>query len=302
MKKNLFIGLVALVSLVLGATGFAQTSQGAASGALGTTPAAGPRMNAFMVDKVIGSKVMNLQGEPLGKIADLVVDVDTGRILYAILESGGFLGFGEKRFPVPWASLAALPLEGTFFLNQTKAQLEKAPAFDKTKLPDVGDLQWGAGILKHYGVPGYEPAGPMGYGYGYGGYGGHYGSPMFPGPRREDPYQKLFDAKTMKTISGQIIKVDRVPEPGFGMEMRLTVLIDKKEVLPVYLGPTGYIELPGQPTHLLLGDTVTVSGSRVTRGGEAFLIATTVTHGTDVLRLRDKDGNPEWIGWKTPSK
>ena len=149
MKKYLLIGLVALVSLVLGTTGFAQTSQGAASGAPGSHPAAGPRMNAFLVDKIIGSKVMNLQGEPLGKIDDLVVDVDTGRILYAILESGGFLGIGTKLFPVPWGTLAALPLEGTFFLNQTKDQLAKAPAFEKKNLPDVGDMQWGEGIFRY---------------------------------------------------------------------------------------------------------------------------------------------------------
>jgi hypothetical protein len=42
-----------------------------------------------------------------------------------------------------------------------------------------------------------------------------------------------------------------------------------------------------------------VTGSQVTDRGEPFLIATTVTRGKDVLRLRDKDGNPEWIGWKT---
>jgi sporulation protein YlmC with PRC-barrel domain len=293
MKRHLGIVLVALVSLVLGTNGFAQESQGSARGAMRSNPAADPRINAFMVDRVIGSKVMNLQGEPLGKIADLVVDVDTGRILYAILESGGFLGIGEKLFPVPWASLGALPLEGTFFLNQNKAQMDKAPAFDKKNLPDLGDMQWGEGILRHYGVLGYEQGGPMGYDYGYGGYS------MYPGPReREDPYRTVFDAKTIQTITGQVIKIERLRATRVGMEMRLTVLIDKKEVLPVYLGPPWYIEVPGQPAHFLLGDTVTVSGSHATRGGESFLIAMTVTHGKDVLLLRDKDGNPEWVGWK----
>jgi hypothetical protein len=45
-----------------------------------------------------------------------------------------------------------------------------------------------------------------------------------------------------------------------------------------------------------------VTGSQVTDRGEPFLIATTVTRGKDVLRLRDKDGNPEWNGWKQPSE
>jgi hypothetical protein len=152
-------------------------------------------------------------------------------------------------------------------------------------------MQWGEGILTHYGVrPGYEP-GFTGYGY-----------PMYPGPGREDPYKKLFDPKTMKTISGQVIKVDQVPEPGFGMEMRLTVLSDKKEILPVYLGPAFYVGGVERARHFLLGDPVTVTGSQVTVSGEPFLIATTVTRGKDVLRLRDKDGNPEWNGWKQPSE
>ena len=116
------------------------------------------------------------------------------------------------------------------------------------------------------------------------------------------PYKTVFDAKTIKTITGQVIKVERIPERGVGMEMRLTVLIDKKEILPVYLGPAWYIEVPGPPTHLLLGDMVTVSGSHVTRSGESFMIATTVTRGKEVLRLRDKDGIPAWVGWKQPSE
>ena len=131
-----------------------------------------------MVEKIIGSKVINLKGEMLGKIENLVVDIDTGRIVYAVLESGGFLGIGDKLLPVPWESLAALPSEGIFFLNQSKEQMEKAPAFDKSNLPNMADMNWGEGIFKHYGVPGYEQWGPTGYGYGYGyGYGGYFGDP-----------------------------------------------------------------------------------------------------------------------------
>lgn len=121
---------------------------------------------------------------------------------------------------------------------------------------------------------------------------------MRPGAGREEPYKKIFDSKTIKTISGQVIKVDRVPEPGYGMEMRLTVFIDKKEVLPVYLGPAFYIEGAEQAKHFKIGDEVTVTGSQVTVRGEPFMLATTVKRGNDVLRLRDMDGNPEWIGWK----
>jgi len=301
MRRHLIIILLAIVGLFLGTNGFTQEKKGPGVGAIDNKTAEGQRINAFMVERIIGSTVINVKGETLGKIEDLVVDIDTGRIVYAILESGGFLGMGDKLLPVPWASLAALPSEGIFFLNQSKEQMEKAPAFDKKNLPNMGDMHWGEGIFKHYGAPGYEQQGPtgMGYGYGYSGYSYHYGG--YPGPVREDPYKKIFDSKTIKTISGQVIKVDQVLEPGFGMEIRLTVFIDKKEVLSVYLGPAFYIVGSELAKNFKIGDQVTATGSQVTVRGEPFMIATTVKRGNELLRLRDKDGTPEWVGWKKTS-
>ena len=95
MKKHLIIILLAIVGLFLGMNGFTQEKKGPEKGDTGSKSAEGEQINAFMVDKIIGSKVINLKGETLGKIEDLVVDIDTGRILYAVLDSGGFLGIGE---------------------------------------------------------------------------------------------------------------------------------------------------------------------------------------------------------------
>jgi sporulation protein YlmC with PRC-barrel domain len=292
MRRHPAIILLVIVGLFLGSNGFTQEKEGPGIGdAVGKT-VEGQQNNAFMVKKIIGSKVINVKGETLGKVEDLVLDIDTGKIVFVVLDSGGFLGIGDKLLPIPWKSLAALPSEGIFFLNQSKEQMEKAPAFDKDKLPNMADMRWGEDIFKHYGIPGYEQWRPIGMDYGnsYPTYG-----------YREDPYKSIFDPKTIKTISGQVIKVDQVPEPGFGMEIRLTVLIDKKEVLPVYLGPAFYIVGPGQTKYLKLGDMVTVSGSQVTDRGEPFMLATIVELGNEFLRLRDKDGNPEWVGWKKKS-
>ena len=304
MRRHLIIVLLAMVGLFLGTNGFAQEKKGPGAGDIASKQAEGQQINAFMVEKIIGSKVINLKGETIGKIENLVVDIDTGRIVYAVLESGGFWGVGDKLFPVPWKSLAALPSEGIFFLNQSKEQMEKAPAFDKKNLPNMGDMRWGANVFKYYGAPpGYAQMGPPDYDYGYydyyeSNYPSSPGLGINPAPRTEDPYKKIFDSKTIKTISGQVIKIDQVPEFGFGLQMRLTVFIDKSEILPVYLGPAFYIVGPWQTKHFILGDKVTVSGSRVTVRGESLMIATTVKRGNEVLRLRDKDGIPGWIGWK----
>ena len=303
MRRHFVIVLLAVIGIFIGTNGFTQGDQGLDKSTTGKNAPENKRINAFMVDRIIGSNVINMKGELLGKIADLVLDIDTGRILYVIVESGGFLGIGDKLLPVPWESLAALPSEGLFFLDQSKEQMAKAPAFEKNKLPDIADANWGEGIFKHYGVSGYEPRGAMDYRYrsGYeddGGYNENFGYPTHHVPGREARHEKLFDPKTIKTITGQVIKVDQVPETGFGMEMQLTVFSDKKEVLPVYLGPAYYIVGSEQDRFFQIGDKVTVTGSQVTGHGEPFMLATTVNRENETLRLRDKDGSPEWIGWK----
>jgi sporulation protein YlmC with PRC-barrel domain len=307
MKRQRIIIFFIVVGLFLGTNGFAQETKGAGVADIVSKTEGDQHINAFMVEKIIGSKVINLKGEVLGKIENLIVDIDTGKIIYAVLESGGFLGIGEKLFPIPWNSLAALPSEGIFFLNQSKEQMKKAPAFDKNDIPNMGDVHWGANIFKYYGAPaGYAHLEPREYNYGYYEY---YDSnyPISPGlgvkPARSmrDPYKKIFDSKTIKTISGQVIKIDQVPEFGFGLQMRLTVFIDKNEILPVYLGPAYYLVGPWQAKHLKLGDKVTVTGSQVIVSGEALMIATTVKQENEILRLRDKEGIAEWIGWKKTS-
>ncbi len=308
MKRHLIIVLLAIVCLFLGTTGFTQEKKGPGAGDTAGKTVEGQSINAFMVEKIIGSKVVNLKGETLGKIENLVVDIDTGRIVYAVLESGGFLGIGDKLLPVPWASLAALPSEGIFFLNESKEQMAKAPAFYRKNVPNMGDMGWGADVFKYYGAPAsYAQEAPLGLGDGYGDDYGEYYSPTYPisrglgihpTPGTGDPYKKLFDPKTIKTISGEVIKIDQVPEFGFGLQMRLTVFIDKKEILPVYLGPAYYIVGPWQAKQFKSGDKVTVSGSQVTLSGEPLMIATTVKLDNEVLQLRDKNGIPGWIGWK----
>jgi sporulation protein YlmC with PRC-barrel domain len=99
--------LLAVVGLTLGTNGFTQEKKGPGVKVTTIKTAEDQQINAFPVEKIIGSKVINLKGETLGKIENLVVDVDTGRIVYALLESDGFLDIGDKLFPVPWGSLAA---------------------------------------------------------------------------------------------------------------------------------------------------------------------------------------------------
>lgn len=98
-----------------------------------------------------GDRVRNSAGEDLGKIEELMIDVPTGRVAYAVLSFGGFLGMGNKLFAVPWDALTVDEDQHEFILNVDKQKLESAPGFDKDHWPDMADPAWGTQIYEHYG-------------------------------------------------------------------------------------------------------------------------------------------------------
>jgi len=93
---------------------------------------------------------MNLAGEDLGKIEDLIVDATSGSTVYAVLSFGGFLGMGDKLFALPWASLTVDAMENRVILDVDKDLLKRAPGFDKDQWPDMADRTWGSGIYTYY--------------------------------------------------------------------------------------------------------------------------------------------------------
>ena len=115
---------------------------------------------------VIGSSVVNTKNEDLGKIEDLVLDAGAGRIAYAVLSFGGFLGMGDKYFAIPWNAFRFDLTEKRAVLNVDKKLLESAPGFDKDNWPNMADSTWGTGIYKHYGYAPYweDVSGPTGTG------------------------------------------------------------------------------------------------------------------------------------------
>lgn len=99
---------------------------------------------------ITGDGVVNRAEEDLGKIEDLVIDIESGRIAYAVLSFGGFLGMGDKLFALPWGSLQLDSAKHRFILDVTKETLESAPGFDKDDWPNMGDRTWGKSIYSHY--------------------------------------------------------------------------------------------------------------------------------------------------------
>lgn len=100
-----------------------------------------------------GDKVVNTAGEDLGKIEELMIDLRDGRIAYAVLSFGGFLGLGNKLFAIPWSALSLRVHEHAFVLDIPKEVLEKAEGFDKDNWP-VTNREW---LASMYGYYGYQP-------------------------------------------------------------------------------------------------------------------------------------------------
>ena len=103
--------------------------------------------------KVIGEAVINRQQETLGKVHELVLEAESGRIAYAVLSFGGFMGMGNKLFALPWKALEFSPTEMKLVLNVDKEKLTNAPGFDKENWPDFADRTWGKTIHSYYGYP-----------------------------------------------------------------------------------------------------------------------------------------------------
>lgn len=98
-----------------------------------------------------GNTVRNPAGEDLGKIDEIMLDIPSGRVAYAVLSFGGVLRMGNKLFAVPWSVLKVDEDEKCFVLDVDKRTLESAPGFDKDNWPDMADASWGEQLFQHYG-------------------------------------------------------------------------------------------------------------------------------------------------------
>ena len=103
---------------------------------------------------MIGDNVVNAEGEDLGEVKEVMLDLDAGQVAYVVISFGGFLGLGEKLFAFPWGALRLDPDQEVFVLNVEREQLEEAPGFDEDNWPKTEDRDYVMRIYKYYS---YEP-------------------------------------------------------------------------------------------------------------------------------------------------
>jgi sporulation protein YlmC with PRC-barrel domain len=110
----------------------------------------GPGPRVMAASTLEGDDVVNLAGDKLGTLDEIMIDVPTGRIAYAVLASGGFLGIGDKLLAIPWRALTLDADNECFVLDVAKERLEEAPGFDKDNWPAMANESWAREVHTYY--------------------------------------------------------------------------------------------------------------------------------------------------------
>ncbi len=114
------------------------------------------RLNgAVKASDILGMTVKNYQDETLGKVDDLAVDLESGRVVQAILSTGGFIGIGDTLTAVPPGALHHDVAQNVLHLNADISKLKSAPKFDNSNWAECCDSNHLSAVYGHYGQ---EPA------------------------------------------------------------------------------------------------------------------------------------------------
>lgn len=102
-------------------------------------------------DKVEGTSVYDANDDKIGSVHSLMIDKYDGKVLYAVMSFGGFLGLGERYHPLPWAALRYDEKLGGYVVGIKKEALERGPSFARGEMP-VFDRAYGMGLYGYYGM------------------------------------------------------------------------------------------------------------------------------------------------------
>lgn len=113
---------------------------------------AGPGPRLMGANTLIGEDVYNADDQKLGDIKEIMLNMATGEVNYAVLSFGGVLGIGNKLFAVPWQALELDTINKRFILDIDKDRLAQAPGFDKDDWPNFADPSLTTSLQSYYGT------------------------------------------------------------------------------------------------------------------------------------------------------
>jgi sporulation protein YlmC with PRC-barrel domain len=131
--------------------GTSDTAGGARIVGEGSKTSAGPGPDVMGASTLEGDKVLSTDGEQVGKVKEIMLDVTAGRIAYVVMSSGGFLGIGDKLFAIPWSAFTLDTTRKCFLLALSSERVKNAPGFDKDHWPSMADLMWATSLHQYYG-------------------------------------------------------------------------------------------------------------------------------------------------------
>jgi sporulation protein YlmC with PRC-barrel domain len=108
--------------------------------------------NLIGSDKVEGTAVYGADNNKIGSIERVMIDKKSGRVSYAVLSFGGFLGIGDDHYPLPWQSLKYDTSLGGYVTGVTEAQLKGAPRYGNDNAWNWGDPARTRAVNDYYGV------------------------------------------------------------------------------------------------------------------------------------------------------
>jgi PRC-barrel domain len=108
--------------------------------------------NLIGSDKVEGTPVYRPNGDSIGQIERVMIDKLSGKVAYAVMSFGGFLGMGEDYYPLPWSVLTYNPSLGGYEVNITEQQLKNAPKYSRHESWDWADRARTEKVSHFYGL------------------------------------------------------------------------------------------------------------------------------------------------------
>jgi sporulation protein YlmC with PRC-barrel domain len=248
-----------------------------------TASADKPRYHVWAptLTELIGLSVRNGQGVELGQIENVMIDTREGRPVFGVLSYGGTPA-EERLVVVPWSAFDVRPGVGYARLDVDRSVLEGL-AFKAGDWPDLTDRTYASRLYERFNrEPYWEVFG----------YVGHREIDPLAGWRTDSDYNKLFNAKDVKTFDGTIQSVGVfTPQQGSVQGLRLRVKTADGS-WTVHAGPLGYV--CNQNVRFYYGDSIKVSGSQATVGGRQVLLGSEIVKGGQTLKLRGSDGLPVW--------
>ena len=276
-KPRVRLGTLVVLSLALTASALAQpqgsTPAGAPAGqSLPSQPAAPGHQPDLLTttpgvlvstESLLGIDVKNAQGQDVGVLKHLMIDSRTGRVMYAVVAMGGFLGLGKKTLVVPWSAMTVTRKGNALVLNLAPhtEPLGPEPADRRQDNSDVSSAPSGAQDNGGWGA--------------------------------ETAYGRLYDPAKEQTISGQVSSIETAaPMPGMAPGVQLLVQTEDGKTVRVHVGPAWYLER--QNVALQEHTRVQVTGASAEIAGQPVLMAREVQFNGQTLTLRNAQGLPVW--------